>query len=57
MEELHFAAGSRLEREAAALDAAEEEASDDGNWEDDPDTLDLGLGSTRQGMTVTPHSP
>jgi hypothetical protein len=53
VEELHSAAGSQREIDAAALDQLEEAGSDDGDWEDDPDTLDLGSLATRQGKTRT----
>jgi importin-9 len=56
VEELHSAAGSRHELEAAALEQLDEADSDDGEWEDDPDTLDLGSLATRQGKFVFSHS-
>jgi hypothetical protein len=49
---LHSAAGSRRELEAAALDQLEEAGSEDGDWEDDPDTIDLGSLATRQGGSL-----
>jgi len=60
VEELHSAAGSRAAMEEAALEAAEEEGSDDEEWEDDPNTFDLGLGTTKQDLMAfaeeTPYS-
>lgn len=54
VEELLNAAGSLQQLKEAALEAAESEGSDDGeDWEDDPNTLDLGLGSTRAGKDLT----
>jgi hypothetical protein len=47
VEELLNAAGSLQQLKEAALEAAESEGSEDEDWEDDPNTLDLGLGSTR----------
>lgn len=51
IEELQAAGGAvRPQLSPAELEKLEEEASDDGDWEDDPDVLDLGLGTTKQGQ-------
>jgi hypothetical protein len=48
VEELHSAAGSGRELDREALEHLPEEGSDDEEeWEDDPDTLDLGLSATK----------
>jgi len=52
VEELLHAAGSRQRLEELALEQAESEGSEDEDWEDDPNTLDLGLGSTRAGTLL-----
>lgn len=50
IEELQAAGGAvRPQLSPAELEKLEEEASDDGDWEDDPDVFDLGLGTTKQG--------
>jgi importin-9 len=53
VEELHSASGGMRSTDmaaaAAAAAVADEEASDDDDWEDEPDALDLGIGSTKQG--------
>ena len=43
------AAGAAAAAAAAAAEFADEEEDDDG-WEDDPDTVDLGLGATRSDL-------
>lgn len=55
IEELQAAGGAvRPQLSPAELEKLEEEASDDGDWEDDPDVLDLGLGTTKQGQYPLP---
>ncbi|KAI9667509.1 MAG: hypothetical protein M1821_000325 [Bathelium mastoideum] len=49
VEELLSASGSARAIDSAAAAELDEEGSDDGDWEDDPDMLDLGLGVTKQG--------
>jgi hypothetical protein len=51
IEELQAAGGAiRPQLSPAEIEKLEEEVSDDGDWEDDPDVLDLGLGTTKQGL-------
>ncbi len=49
IEELSSAGGNSRTIDAAAAADLAEEGSDDGDWEDEPGTLDLGSASTRQG--------
>jgi hypothetical protein len=50
IEELQAAGGAvRSQLSPSEIEKLEEEASDDGDWEDDPDVLDLGIGTTKQG--------
>lgn len=50
IEELQAAGGAvRPQLSPTELEKLEEEVSDDGDWEDDPDVFDLGLGTTKQG--------
>lgn len=54
IEELLQASGASAPTTAAAAAAAaaefEDDDKDDDGWEDDPDTLDLGLGSTKEDL-------
>jgi hypothetical protein len=57
VEELHSASGTARDIDAAAAEQLVDEGdSDDAEWEDDPDTLDLGLGTTKQGTSCQPPS-
>ncbi|RDI78933.1 hypothetical protein Vi05172_g11033 [Venturia inaequalis] len=61
IEELQAAGGAvRPQLSPAELEKLEEEVSDDGDWEDDPDVYDLGLGTTKQELMAfaeeTPYS-
>lgn len=51
IEELQAAGGVRSQLSPSEIEKVEDEGSDDdGDWEDDPDVLDLGLGTTKQGI-------
>jgi len=53
VEELQAASGARRELSATEIEKFDEENSgDEGDWEDDPDVLDLGLGTTKQGISI-----
>lgn len=54
IDELQAAGGNKPEFSPTEIEKLEEAGSDEGDWEDDPDTLDLGLGSTKQGMKRIP---
>ena len=54
VEELLSASGVARPMDPATGAELDEEESDDGEWEDDTDTLDLGLGVTKQGRTPSP---
>ena len=47
IEELQAAGGNQPQLTQAEIEKLDEAESDDGDWEDDPDTLDLGLNSTK----------
>jgi hypothetical protein len=47
IEELQAAGGNQSQLTQAEIEKLDEAESDDGDWEDDPDTLDLGLSSTK----------
>ena len=49
IEELSSAGGNSRSIDTAAAAGLADEGSDDGDWEDEPGTLDLGSASTRQG--------
>ena len=51
VEELLSASGIARAMDSATKAEFDEEDSDDGDWEDDSDELDLGLGTTKQGQT------
>ena len=56
VEELHSAAGGTRSVDAAAAATAaqvlDDELSDDDEWEDEPDTLDLSAPSTKKGESI-----
>ena len=55
VEELLSASGTaRPMNPSASAAELDEEDSDDDDWEDDPDVLDLGMGTTKQGECASP---
>jgi importin-9 len=55
VEELLSASGAARALDSAAIADLPEEGSDEGDWEDDDEALDLGLGSTKQGTIFCRH--
>jgi len=49
IQELSFSSGEGRALDAAAAAELAEEGSDDGDWEDIPNSLDLGSPATKQG--------
>lgn len=55
IEELQAAGGANSQLSPTEIEKLEEAGSDDGSWEDDPDMLDLGAGTTKQGTYFCGH--
>jgi hypothetical protein len=58
IEELQAAGGNKPQFSPTEIERLEEADSDDGDWEDDPDTVDLGLASSKaELMAFAEESP